>query len=127
MDSSVAVEEKSTQSAEKKLFDMRQLEKALDNDENELQSQLDELKQKLYDSEAKRLELISVNNQETFRVNSELTRVRKELEKSEAVRQTLENELASMKTIQMRERVAIQEKDRALIDVTRLAEGRSYF
>lgn len=123
----MSVEEKSPQSAEKKLFDMSQLEKALDNDENELQSQLDELKQKLYDSEAKRLELISVNNQETFRLNSELTRVRKELEKSEALRQTLENELASMKTIQMRERVVIQEKDRALIDVTRLAEGRSYF
>ena len=85
----------------------------------------EDLKRKLYESETKRLVLISESNKETFRLNSELTRVRKDLEKSEALRQTLEKELASAKTIQMKERIALQEKDRTFLEANRLAEGSS--
>lgn len=89
----------------------------------EIESQLDDLRKKLYDSECKRLELISSNNQESYELNLEIARLRKDLEKNEALRHSLENELTSVKTTQMKERILIQEKDRCLVEANRIVEG----
>lgn len=115
-------------------FEMTKMEKVLEEVEKRREEEkhdndkiFEDLKRKLYESETKRLELISESNKETFKLNSELTRVRKDLEKSEALRQTLEKELASVKTTQMKERIAMQEKDRTFLEANRLAEGSISF
>lgn len=81
------------------------------------------VKQQLHESESRRLELISNGNKETFQLNSDLARIRKDLEKSEALRQVLESELASIKSYLGKEKFMSQEKERILQENTRFFEG----
>lgn len=87
------------------------------------QSATCELKQQLYESESKRLELISSSNREIFQLNADAARIRKDLEKSEALRQTLESELAALRSSLMKEKLASLEKDKSIQDLSKLSEG----
>lgn len=92
-------------------------------EETELQSEACELQKRLLESEKNRLELISINNKEVFELKSELAKLRKKLEISEAVRETLSSELILTKSNWMRDKILLQERDKALQDANKIIEG----
>ena len=92
-------------------------------EETELHSEACQLQKRLLESEKIRLELISINNKEVFELKSELAKLRKMLEISEAVRETLNSELILTKSNWMRDKIILQEKDKALQDANKIIEG----
>ena len=87
----------------------------------DLAEKFSKLQKDLQESENNRLELISQNNKETFSLNSKFTTCRKELEKSEALRHSLEYELSVAKS-QLNK--AHSEKDKCLHDVIKRSDGK---
>lgn len=81
------------------------------------------LNKKLNESETQRLELISLSNRETFSFSAEIAKLRKELEKSEAIRQNLEMDCATLKSIHNKEKYLSIEKERIIQENTKFFEG----
>lgn len=81
------------------------------------------LQKRLQDSESQRLDIISENNREIFSLNSQCTKLRADLEKSEAVRQSIEYELTVAKNSFNKERNIFIEKGKVLEEINKNLEG----
>ncbi len=77
----------------------------------------------MQDSETQRLEVISENNKEIFGLNSQCTKLRAELEKSEAIRQSIEYESSVSKTSLSKERSINSGKEKLCEEIQRNLEG----
>lgn len=101
-------------------FQVKKLQKLL----VEEQDKYTKLQKKLHESENQRLELISQNNKETFNLNTQYSKIRNELEKSEALRQNLEYELSLMKCNFNKEKQAYSDKEKMHEEVNTNLEGK---
>jgi valyl-tRNA synthetase len=70
-----------------------------------------------------RLDLISASNRESFSLSTDIARLRKELEKSEALRQELESELVNVKSVLSKEKYLSNDKDRVIQENKKFFEG----
>ncbi len=77
----------------------------------------------MQDSENQRLGVISENNKEIFGLNSQCTKLRAELEKSEATRQSIEYELSVARNSYNKERSIIIDKEKVSEEINKNLEG----
>lgn len=100
-------------------FQVKKLQKLLADE----QDKFTQLQKRLHESENQRLELISQNNKEAFSLNTQFSKVRNELEKSEATRQNLEYELSLMKSNFNKDKQAYTDKEKMLDEINKNLEG----
>lgn len=100
-------------------FQVKKLQKLLADE----QDKFTQLQKRLHESENQRLELISQNNKEAFSLNTQFSKVRNELEKSEATRQNLEYELSLMKSNFNKDKQAYIDKEKMLDEINKNFEG----
>lgn len=98
---------------------IKKLQKLLLNE----QDKFTKLQKRLQDSEGQRFLSMSETNKEIFNLNSHVTKIRSELEKSEALRQALEYELTMTKSSVQKERNICYEKEKMLEDINNSLEG----
>lgn len=104
-------------------FQVKKLQKLLVDE----QEKFTQLQKRLHESENQRLELISLNNKETFTLNTQYSKCRNELEKSEALRQNLEYELSLLKCNFSKEKQNFAEKERMMEEININFEGKILF
>jgi predicted nucleic acid-binding Zn-ribbon protein len=98
---------------------IKKLQKLLLNE----QDKFTKLQKRLQDSEGQRFLSMSETNREIFNLNAQVTKIRSELEKSEALRQALEYELTMNKSSVQKERTICYEKEKMLEDINKNLEG----